>query len=400
MKKRRPDSPWRHVKIRVRRARPNVRKFVIKKMPENKRRALIVLDRGLAVPSAMVRAVQYRPYFEKSPHWKADFVSRRSEEIDRLVSRTCRPNIPLMMPLIHQPMVAYREAWERRQEDEIVSKAMDYDLVYLVKIPHLPLYERLRALKGPKIVMEMNDGLWLPFFQTCWSDLDSIISVSDAVICENGHLADYAHRYNRSVEVVPDSPQVEVFDRWRGEIHRCPEKVVIGWIGSPENAGTMYRIFEPLEELFQRHQHLQLRVVGADVQYLPRFESVRCTHLATYNQETMIREALGFDIGIFPLFHSGDARARGTLKAMIYMSAEAAVVAEDIGENPKLIQDGVNGLLASTTAEWTEKLDWLITHAAERKAIARRGLETVRENFDASVVFGKLTAAFDRIVSG
>ena len=365
-----------------------------------KRRALIVLDRGLSIPSAMVRAVQYRPLFEQSPRWQAEFASRQSEQLTKFVNRAHRPHIPLMVPLVYNPLHAYMTRWERKQEDEIVRKATHCDLVCLIKIPHLRLYQRLRALKGPKVVMEINDGLWLPFFQTYgWKDLNAILAESDAVICENENVAGYARRYNQCVQVVPDSPQLPMFDRARSEVHRDPAKVVIGWIGSRENAGTLYRILEPLEELFARHDNLHLRVVGAEAAYLPRFENVRCTHLAAYDQETMVRETLAFDIGIFPLFHNQDANARGTLKAMIYMSAESAVIAEWVGENPRLIQDGVNGLLASTSNEWLEKLDWLVTHTAERKAMARRGLETVREKFDTAIVFDKLLAAFDKIVT-
>ena len=304
-----------------------------------------------------------------------------------------------MVPLVNRPVRAYQTYWERRQEDEIVRRAPEFDLVYLVKTPHLPIYRRLKALGGPKVVMEMNDGLWLPFFKNnWWMDLDEIIAKSDAVICENGHLADYARRYNRHAHVVPDSPQLEVFDRLRGEVSRNPDQIVLGWMGSAENAGSLYRILEPLEALSIRHPTLHLRVVGANGSHLPMFENVRCTYLPKYNQETMAREALKFDIGLFPLYHNGDALSRGTLKAMIYMSAEAAVIAERVGENPNLIREGVNGLLAETPNEWFEKLDYLMSHAEKRQEIARNGLNTIRTDFTTPIVFEKLLDTFDAIV--
>jgi len=360
------------------------------------KRALIILNCGLQIPSAMVRAMQYQPLFEQSTAWNAEFVSRLSQKLLRWLARTNKPRIPLLVPLVHRPFSAYVARWEQRHEEELVRRAADYDLVYLVKISHLPIYEKLRALKGPKVVMEMNDGLWLPAFQRGeWKTLDAILKVSDAVICENEHVAEYARRHNAHVRVVPDSPQLETFDRLRDQIRRDPGRILLGWVGGQENVGALYRILEPLEALFAKHTNLHLRVVGADASYLPRFEEVRWSNLAQYNQEVMVRETLAFDIGLFPLFHNRDALARGTLKAMIYMSAGAAVIAENVGENPRLIQDGVNGLLASTADEWLEKLDWLVTHAEERKAIARRGLETVREHFTARHVFAQLTAAFD-----
>jgi glycosyltransferase involved in cell wall biosynthesis len=365
------------------------------------RRALIVLNCGLQIPSAMVRAMQFRPFFERSQAWRAEFVSRRSERLVRLLNRTDRPRIPLMKPLVHGPLRALSDSWERKHEDAIVQQAKQFDLVYIVKIPYLRLYERLRALNGPKVVMDMNDGLWLPAFQSGdWKPLDQILAACDAVIAENDHVAGYARKHSRCVHVVPDSPQIEVFDRWRDEVRRDPAKVVLGWVGSPENVGALYRILEPLEALFAKHPHLHLRVVGADASILPRFENVRWSNRAIYDQEIMVRETLAFDIGLFPMFRNGDGLARGNLKAMIYMSAGAAAICENYGENPNLIRDGANGMLAATPEEWLAKLDHLVTHTLERESVAQRGLETIRTNFTAEQVFERLTAAFDEIMQG
>ena len=142
-----------------------------------------------------------------------------------------------------------------------------------------------------------------------------------------------------------------------------------------------------------------MRIVGAGGDLLPRFESVRWSCRPYYNQEEMVKETLAFDIGLFPMFHNGEGLARGTLKPMIYMSAGAAVLCENYGENPKLIQDGVNGLMAATPDEWLQKMDWLVTHTAERKAIAQRGLDTIYRQFRTEQVFARLTSAFDQVLA-
>lgn len=365
-----------------------------------RKRALVVLNCGLSVPSATVRALQYQPHFDASADWAAEFVSRKSERWTYWVHRTQQPGVPGVVPLVHRPLARGAAAWERRQEDEIVRQAAAFDLVYLVKMPHLRLYRRLRELAGPQVIMDLNDGLWLPVFQAHeWENLDAILTTVHGVICENDHVAGYARQHNARVTVVPDSPQVEVFDRWRNEVRRRPDQVVLGWIGGAENVGALYRILEPLEALFARHPQLHLRIVGAGQSQLPRFEAVRWSCLPAYNQEQMVREALAFDVGLFPLFHNGDGLARGTLKAMIYMSAGGAVLAENYGENPRLIQEGVNGVLASSPEEWLQKLEWLVTHPQERAAIGQRGLQTIRTEFTAAGVFRQLTAAFDLMLA-
>jgi glycosyltransferase involved in cell wall biosynthesis len=362
------------------------------------RRALVILNGERYSPSAMVRAYQFKGLFETSSRWRGEFVSRQLPDLRNLVLRTSRPRIPLMMPLVNRPARAYLDFREQRNEDEIVEQARDYDLVYLVKVPHLPLYRRVKQLGKPKVVMEMHDAIWLPLAKGTWSDLDEIIATSDAVICENGHVANYARQHNPHAYVVPDSPQLHLFDLWRSKIQRDPEKIVLGWIGGSHSVHPLCRIYEVLEELSRRYPRLHLRIVGVHDSYLPRFETARYSNLANYDQETMVREALAMDIGLFPLFHNEDARSRGTLKAMIPMSAEAAVIAENVGENPRLIRDGVNGLLAASPSEWLQKLEWLIINERERKDIARRGLDTIRQQFDAPIIFKKLLDTFDAIV--
>ena len=363
-----------------------------------RRRALIVVN-GLNEPSGVVRAQQYAPLFERSAEWNASFIGRRSPRWVELTNRTRRPTVPLMMPLIHRPVAAYSARWERAREDDIVRQAERADLVYLVKVPQLSLYKRLCDLEKPRVVADFNDGLWLPAFKAAgWQDLDGILSTVHAVICENPHVADYARRRNANVHVVPDSPQLDRFDQRRSAVTRDPSKTVLGWIGSPENVGSLFRIWEPLEALMRRVSNVELRVLGADRPHLPRFESVRWSCLPRFDQATMVSETLAFDVGLFPMFHTGDGLARGNLKAMVYMSAGAAALCEDYGENRALIIDGDNGLLASTPEQWLEKMERLCTDRSMRERIAARGLETIRRHFAADVVFRQLQEAFTAIV--
>ena len=361
------------------------------------RSALIVVN-GLNEPSGTVRAMQYAELFDRSSQWRASFISRRSQKWTERTNRTYRPTAPLIVPLIHRPVAAYTRRWERRREDEIVRLAGGVDLVYLVKVPHLGLYQRLRGLNRPIVIADFNDGLWLPQFQhSGWRDLDEILRTVHGVICENAYVAGYARRLNPNVAVVPDSPQVELYDRRRAQITRARDRVVFGWLGSPENAGSLFHIFEPLEALARRVPNCHLRVVGADRHLLPRFERVSFSCLPRYGQDEMIRETLAFDVGLFPMYHVEDGLTRGNLKAMIYMSAGAAALCEDFGANRTLIQDGVNGMLAGTPDEWTQKLERLATDRSSRERIAQRGLDTIREQFSAEATFAQLESAFTQL---
>jgi glycosyltransferase involved in cell wall biosynthesis len=364
-------------------------------------RAALIVVNGLDEPSGTVRAAQYAPLFDRSSQWRASFIGRRSQKWTERANRTYRPSAPLVVPLLHRPVAAYMRRWERKREDAIVRLAAGVDLVYLVKVPHLGLYQRLRALGRPAVIADFNDGLWLPQFQRSgWQDLDEILRTAHGVICENAYVAGYARRLNPNVAVVPDSPQIELYDRRRAAIARGRDRIVFGWLGSPENAGSLFHIFEPLEAVARRVPNCHLRVVGADRHQLPRFERVSFSCLPRYGQDEMIRETLAFDVGLFPMYHVEDGLARGNLKAMIYMSAGAVALCEDFGENRTLIQDGVNGVLAGTPDEWAQKLERLATDRSARERIAQRGLDTIRRQFAADVVFAQLESAFTQLSAG
>jgi len=359
------------------------------------KRALIVTDRGLLMPSGMVRALQYKPLFDRCVEWHAEFTSRRSEWLFRLrYDNALRSRIPRR--ILGRLGYRYIDYWEQHRENEIVKRARSADIVSIVKSPGDRLYRRLLKLGRPRVVMDLNDAVWLPSYH--WTGIGTLLKDVHGVICENEYVASYVRRFNPRVAIVPDSPQIEVFDRFRDTIRRDPNKIVLGWIGGAETIGHLYRIFEPLEALFRGPPQLHLRVVGAEESMLPRFEQVRWSCCPSFDQEQMAREVLRFDIGLFPLFHTEDARGRGTLKAMVYMSGGAVAVCERYGENPKLIEDGVNGLLASSPEEWYEKLEGVISDSHKRLRIASQGIRTVRNAFTAEHVFSKLVRALEQFL--
>ncbi|MEW6323940.1 MAG: glycosyltransferase [Nitrospirota bacterium] len=362
---------------------------------------LIVLDCGIESPSAMVRGVQYDELFKRHAEWHADYVSRRSLFMSRLLRPGHRPSVDFAVLTLRRSLERLNERMIRSGEDRIVEQAAAYDIVYELKVPSMPLHERLCALRGPRVVMDLSDGLWLPFHRRAgWEPLDEMLKSAGGVICENEYGAKYARQRNAHVFVVPDPPQVEEFDAARGRISRDPARVVLGWIGSPATVSALYKIWEPLEALFARHAALHLRIVGASPSDLPRFERVRWSCRPVYDQQAMVEEVLAMDIGLFPLFQNDESLARGTLKAMVYMSGGAAAVCQDLGENQRLIADGVNGALAETDQEWFDKLDRLITCPEERRTIAQNGLATIHERFTRQKCFEQLVGVFDRLCDG
>ena len=82
------------------------------------------------------------------------------------------------------------------------------------------------------------------------------------------------------------------------------------------------------------------------------------------------------------------------------MACGVPVVAAAIGVNREIIDDGVNGFLAATAAEWEQKLGRLIAEPALRVQFARAGRRTIEERYSLHVNAPKLAAVLRQAAAG
>lgn len=361
---------------------------------KNRMHRVLIVYNHLALPSTMVRALQFRQLFDTDSEFEVDFIGRTSERMNQFMQRW-----PWRPSLRAPALFAERKVIERR-ESKIVEMARNYDLVMMTTVPSWSLHQRLCDLPNTLVVTDLIDALWLPWFQQFgWEHVHEMLQTSDAVICENQYTADYTLQHNPAVHIVPDSPQLEVFDKYRDTVNRDSSRITIGWIGGSNTADQLYQILEPLEDLFGQHKNLHLRLVGAHEDRLPRFAKTKFSVVESYDQQKMAQEALAMDIGIFPLFHTDESLYRGTLKTRIYMSGGAAVIGQRFGENCDLIESGQNGLLASGNVEWTQCLERLVTDPSLRQRLSVGGLETIRQNYSREACYQSLTGCLKQILN-
>jgi glycosyltransferase involved in cell wall biosynthesis len=153
--------------------------------------------------------------------------------------------------------------------------------------------------------------------------------------------------------------------------------VVIGWIGSNTTAPYLRMLVRALDQITEKYPHVDVRVVGGS--YVPPI--VHNLQVRRWDLEQELDELHGFDIGIMPMPDTEWTRGKCGFKALLYMSVGIPPVCSPVGVTTDILQDGYNGLLATTTEEWVDRLSMLIEDVPLRRKMGDAGRQWVLERF-------------------
>jgi glycosyltransferase involved in cell wall biosynthesis len=220
-----------------------------------------------------------------------------------------------------------------------------------------------------------------------------IIELSAAVIAGNEHLQRYASQYNDNITVIPTPVDTDHF-RPRPKTTDL-DKVIVGWIGSNTTAPYLKMVEPALQELEARYSQVELRIVGGSI----RPAGLSQVSLRPWGLESELREMHRFDIGIMPMPDTEWTRGKCGFKALFYMGVGLPSVSSPVGITTDIVQDGVNGFLASTTEQWVERLSMLVESADLRRQIGQAGRQTVEEKYSLSTQAPRLLAVLESVAA-
>ncbi len=175
--------------------------------------------------------------------------------------------------------------------------------------------------------------------------------------------------------------------------HRAGSIVVLGWIGTPMTVRFLEVLREVMPALAMKIR-IQLHIVGAKWE-CPGVDVV-CLNWSEEVESAMVGE---FDVGIMSLIDGNWERSKCGYKLIQYMAAGVVPVGARVGENRIIIQDGVNGYLASHPEEWLAKLEMVCGDAQLRAAIGARARETALQKYDVSRGAQAVHEVFSEVVA-
>ena len=265
-----------------------------------------------------------------------------------------------------------------------------------------PWFETVLARSGRPVVYDFDDAIFLENSSEANrfasvlkypQKVPSILRHSSLVLAGNSYLADYARRYTTSVDVLPTCVDTTVFTP-----RRAPRAIgdvpVIGWIGTPTTAAYLKALGPSLSRLAARVP-FELRVSGSGAPL--EFSAVK-----TVNERWSLANEVALfntcDIGVYPLTDDEWAKGKCGFKAIQFMACGVPVVAAAVGVNREIIEDGVNGFLASTEQEWDEKIGRLLADPALRQRVADAGRKTIEQRYSLAVNAPRLASLLREVV--
>jgi glycosyltransferase involved in cell wall biosynthesis len=254
-------------------------------------------------------------------------------------------------------------------------------------LPFLPAFIELSFQhRNTRFFVDYDDAAYAkysgcPFFRR---KIPRVMAAAETVVVGNNHLSDYAQQFACRVCVIPTVVDLSCYPN-QGRAG-ASDTVRVAWIGTPITARHLGASIPVMERLQAEHTNLSFRFIGAG-------NTFPCNGLRAevqaWSRRTETELLLGCDIGIMPLPDTEFTRGKCGLKLIQYMACSLPVVASPVGVNREIVEEGKNGYLASSDAEWFEKLDKLIRDPELRMNLGKAGRAKVAAGYTLEHGFSK-----------
>jgi glycosyltransferase involved in cell wall biosynthesis len=273
----------------------------------------------------------------------------------------------------------------RRATDTRISSSADVLFVYRESALLGPVWLERVVMRNRPMVFDFDDAIYLPDASAAnpWTrhfkgarKVAALCERAQHVTVGNQVLAAFAAKHAASVTVLPSTIDTDVYTVQPRPPNPRP---VIGWTGSPTTVPHLLTLASALRRL-RRELDFELRVIGGEVAMAG--VDVRCLPWSAAREVEDLRP---LDVGLMPLPDDEWSRGKCGMKALQYMALAIPPVVSPLGANRTIVQDGVNGLHATTDDEWVDALARLLADAPLRERLGRAARQTVEDGYSARV---------------
>lgn len=212
------------------------------------------------------------------------------------------------------------------------------------------------------------------------------------IIANSKNVYDEASKYNQNVVLIPNSVDTELFSPGEGKT-TTPSKFTLGWVGNAKAHHGNLRLLSSILEESGINEEVEVKLLCAgekkaakkafsgyegSIEVIDKVERSKIPEI--------IRE---FDIALSPLVDNDFNSSRCSLKVIEYMSCGVPVIASNVGEQKRLIQDA--GFAVENDADkWKNAILELKHDETKRKSMGSKGRKIAEETYSIDRVSEKL----------
>ena len=214
----------------------------------------------------------------------------------------------------------------------------------------------------------------------------AMMRMADGVLAGSRSLVTLARAENPQTFLVPTGIRLDNYPV--AASGTASSRICLGWIGNgADYAVDLVQVLrEPITLLAARFP-VRLKIVGACAnphlheafRNVPGLDVEMIDQVDWASPQAVSAATADFDIGLYPLLDTAFNGCKCGFKALEYMARGKPTVASNIISNAEIVSDGVDGLLASGTGQWVDRLATLIENPDLRArfgAAGRRKVET------------------------
>jgi len=215
-----------------------------------------------------------------------------------------------------------------------------------------------------RMVIDIDDGIFLRHPEK----FSKMMRLVDERIVGNHFLSEHVRNIGYESHVLPTCIDAE---RYQPRTFDADDSlpVVLGWTGTSGNFPGL-RMIAPALNRIGRRFNCELHII-ADRPPLPEelgLSDITVRYIP-WQINTEIADLSNFDIGLMPLAETPWNQYKCGFKIIQYFGVGIPAVASPVGVNRFIIDDGSNGLLASSVNEWEHALVELITKTQCRRTL-------------------------------
>lgn len=280
----------------------------------------------------------------------------------------------------------------------LLKRLDDYDAVFVYREAALlgPAFLEKRIARKKPIIYQLDDPLYVPYrspsngylsYLKFFGKIKEIIRISKVVIANSSHIRDYCLQFNGNVRQVPSIVDTKQFIY--KPFPEKPQRVCIGWSGSPTTLKNIKLVEKPLQAISEKDICDLHFIGGTDFE----LENVKYT-AQKWNRETEVEDLRRIQVGLVPLPEVSWNKYKFIMKTAQYMALGIVPVGTPMASNPEVVQHGENGFLAATNKEWIEYLTILVEDSELRNKMSAKAAADAKANYSLEANRTKIVEAF------